>query len=93
MIVPSLTNIRAKQQSYSLNVTSDDVSVEKINFFSTTLKGNSAHRLVVRDCNFLYSSCYAHMLNQINSGSTINPNDNEVFETQTRFTSKFKCNF
>ena len=57
MIVPSLTNIRAKQQSYSLNVTSDDVTVEDINFFSTTLKGNSADRLVVHDCNFLYSSC------------------------------------
>ena len=40
--VPSLTNINTKQQSYSLNVTeSDDVSVENINFFSTTLKGNS----------------------------------------------------
>ena len=68
--VPSLTNIRAKQQSYSLNVTARDVSIENINFFSTTIKGNNANHLKVRDCNFQYASCYAHMLNQINSGST-----------------------
>ena len=91
--VPTTTNIRAKQQSYSLNITADDVSVENINFFSTTLKGNSAHRLVVRDCDFLYASCYAHMLNQINSGSTIAPASNEVFETQTRFTSSPNVTF
>jgi len=91
--VPTTTNIRAKQQSYSLNITSDDVSIENINFFSTTIKGNSAHRLVVRDCNFLYASCYAHMLNQINSGSAISPSTNEVFETQTRFTSSPNVTF
>ena len=91
--VPNLTNIRVKQQSYSLNITADDVSVENINFFSTTLKGNSANRLVVRDCNFLYASCYAHMLNQINSGSAIAPATNEVFETQTRFTSSPNVTF
>ena len=91
--VPNLTNIRVKQQSYSLNITADDVSVENINFFSTTIKGNSAHRLVVRDCDFLYSSCYAHMLNQINSGSAIAPATNEVFETQTRFTSSPNVTF
>ena len=91
--VPSLTNIRAKQQSYSLNITANDASIENINFFSTTLKGNGANRLTVRDCNFLYASCYAHMLNQINSGSTIAPASNEVFETQTRFTSSPNVTF
>jgi len=91
--VPTTTNIRAKQQSYSLNITADDVSVENINFFSTTIKGNSANRLVVRDCDFLYASCYAHMLNQINSGSAIAPATNEVFETQTRFTSSPNVTF
>ena len=91
--VPTTTNIRAKQQSYSLNITADDVSVENINFFSTTLRGNSANRLVVRDCDFLYASCYAHMLNQINSGSAIAPATNEVFETQTRFTSSPNVTF
>ena len=71
--VPSLTNIRAKTQSYSLNVTASNVSVKDINFFSTTLKGNNADNLNVSNCNFLYASCYAHMLNQINYGSNIDP--------------------
>ena len=91
--VPTTTNIRAKQQSYSLNVTARNVSIENINFFSTTIKGNNANHLTVRDCNFLYSSCYAHMLNQINSGSTISPADNETFETQTRMTSSPNVSF
>ena len=91
--VPSTTNIRAKQQSYSLNVTARDVSIENINFFSTTIKGNNANHLKVRDCNFQYASCYAHMLNQINSGSTISPADNETFETQTRITSSPNVSF
>jgi hypothetical protein len=91
--VPSLTNIRAKQQSYSLNVTADDVTVEDINFFSTTLRGNSANNLVVSDCDFLYASCYAHMLNQINSGSTIAPATNEVFTTQTYITNSPNITF
>ena len=91
--VPTTTNIRAKQQSYSLNVTADNVTVGDINFFSTTLKGNSANDLTIRDCNFLYASCYAHMLNQINSGSAIAPSSNEVFETQTRFTSSPNVTF
>jgi len=91
--VPTTTNIRAKQQSYSLNITADNVSIENINFFGTTIKGNSANNLIVRDCDFLYASCYAHMLNQINSGSTISPASNEVFETQTRFTSSPNVTF
>ena len=91
--VPSLTNIRAKVQSYSLNITANNCSVEDINFFGTTIKGNNADNLRVRNCNFLYSSCYAHMLNQINSGSTIAPATNEVFETQTRFTSSPNVSF
>ena len=85
--VPTTTSIRAKQQSYSLNITANNVNVRDINFFSTTLKGNSANDLTISNCNFLYASCYAHMLNQINSGSSIAPATNEVFETQTRFTS------
>ena len=32
---------KIKQQSYSLNVTARDVSIENINFFSTTIKGNN----------------------------------------------------
>ena len=90
--VPSTTNIRAKQQSYSLNITARDVSVENINFFSTTIKGNNANHLKVRYCNFKYASCYAHMLNQINSGSAIAPT-NETFETQTRITSSPNVSF
>ena len=91
--VPSLTNIRAKVQSYSLNVTGDDVTVEDINFFSTTLRGNGANNLTVRDCDFMYSSCYAHMLDQINYGTPIAPATNEVFETQTRVTSSSNVTF
>ena len=33
------------------------------------------------------------MLNQINSGSTISPSTNEVFETQTRVTSSSNVTF
>ena len=91
--VPNSQNIRAKVQSYSLNVTADDVTVENINFFGTTLKGNGAANLTVKDCDFLYSSCYAHMLDQINYGTPIAPATNEVFETQTRVTSSSNVKF
>ena len=91
--VPTLTNMRAKVQSYSLNVTGDDVTVEDINFFSTTLRGNGANNLTVKDCDFMYSSCYAHMLDQINYGTPIAPTTNEVFETQTRITSSSNVTF
>ena len=90
--VPSLTNIRAKTQSYSLNVTTSNVSVKDINFFSTTLKGNNADNLSVSNCNFMYASCYAHMLNQINYGSNINPSSNEVFTSQTYINSSSNVN-
>ena len=51
--VPSLTNIRVKTTKLFIKCNfKDDVSVENINFFSTTLKGNKLNRLVVRDCNF-----------------------------------------
>ena len=90
--VPSLTNIRAKTQSYSLNVTSSNVSVKDINFYSTTLKGNNADNLLVSNCNFMYASCYAHMLNQINYGSNIAPASNEVFTTQTYINSSSNVN-
>ena len=91
--VPSLTNIRAKQQSYSLDITGDDVIVEDINFFGTTLQGSSANNLKVNDCNFLYASCYAHMLNQINYGTAIAPATNEVFTTQTKLSSSSNVTF
>ena len=90
--VPSLTNVRAKTQSYSLNVTTSNVSVKDINFFSTTLKGNNADNLNVSNCNFMYASCYAHMLNQINYGSNIAPASNEVFTTQTYINSSSNVN-
>ncbi len=90
--VPSLSNIRAKTQSYSLNVTTSNVSVKDINFFSTTLKGNNADNLSVSNCNFMYASCYAHMLNQINYGSNINPSSNEVFTSQTYINSSSNVN-
>ena len=85
--VPNLQNIRAKTQSYSLNVTASNVAVKDINFFATTVKGNNADNLLVKDCNFMYASCYAHMLDQINYGSNINPSSNEVFTTQTYINS------
>ena len=91
--VPSLTNIRAKTQSYSFNVTTSNVNVKDINFFSTTLKGNNADNLNVSNCNFMYASCYAHMLDQINYGSNIDPTSNEVFTTQTYINSSSNVNF
>ena len=90
--VPNLQNIRAKTQNYSLNVTASNVAVKDINFFATTLKGNNADNLLVRDCNFMYASCYAHMINQINYGSNINPSTNEVFTTQTYINSSSNVN-
>ena len=63
--IPDLQSIRAKVQTYSLNITTNDVSIENINLFSTTIKGNNADNLKVYNCNFMYSSCYAHMLSLI----------------------------
>ena len=85
--VPDLQSMRAKTQSYSLNVTASNVTVKDINFFATTIKGNNADNLLVKDCNFKYASCYARMLNQINYGTPIDPAGNEVFTSQTYINS------
>ena len=86
-------NIRAKVQSYSLYITNPNVRISNINFFSTTLKGNNSDNLYVNDCNFMYPSCYAHMLNQINYGTDINASSNEVFNELTNISSSSGCTF
>ena len=91
--VPTLNNIRAKVQSYSLYITNPNVRISNINFFSTTLKGNNSDNLYVNDCNFMYPSCYAHMLNQINYGTDINASSNEVFNELTNISSSSGCTF
>ena len=90
--VPNLTNMRAKVRGHSLNVTASNVRIKDINFFSSTIKGNNADNLLVRDCNFMYANGYAHMLNQINYGSNIDPTSNEVFTSQAYFTSSSNVN-
>ena len=90
--VPNLTNIRAKVRGHSLNVTASNVHIKDINFFSSTIKSNNADNLLVRDCNFMYASGYAHMLNQINYGSNINPSSNEVFSSQMYLNSSSNVN-
>ena len=97
---PSLDNIRLKTQSYVLNITSSDVIVKGIKFFATTFKGLRSHNLLVSDCDFLYPSCYAHMLNEINENSSerMNSLENEVFDKMTKIISSrnckiFKCSF
>ena len=89
--IPSNLNIRAKVENYALNISAKNVKIEKINFFGTTFKANNADYLLVKNCNFLYPSCYAHMLGQINSGHDLEPANNEVFETNTRIINSSKC--
>ena len=63
---PTLDNIRLKTQSYALDISAKNVTLENLNFFGTTFKANNADNLLVSNCNFLYPSCYAHMVNEIN---------------------------
>lgn len=85
--IPSLTNIRAKVQTHTFNLTAPDINIKNISFFGTTFKGNNADNLIIHNCNFLYPSCYAHMLNQINYGTDIDATSNEVFNNQTNISS------
>ena len=89
--IPSLSNIRVKTQSYALNVTTNDVKITNLNFFGTTFKAKNADNLLVSNCNFLYPSCYAHMLEEINEGTTMTPLTNEVFTTMTKIESSIGC--
>ena len=83
-IHPNQGSIRVKTQTYSIIIDSHDVSIENINFFGTTFKINSTKdNINVSGCNFLYPSCYAHMLNQINYGTDIDPTIAEVFTSMT----------
>ena len=95
---PTDINIRLKTQSYVLNITSDDVTVINISFFGTTFKANKADRLLISNCNFLYPSCYAHMLEEINEGTSMTPTTNEVFNMMTKIESSkdskiYQCSF
>ena len=76
---PLYSNIRVKLEPYILDLNNcDDVTIKNINFFGTTIKANSCDNLNVNLCNFLYPSCYAHMLNEINPGEEIEPSNNQV---------------
>ena len=87
MLKTNLQNIRAKTQSYSLNVTASNVAVKDINFFPTTLKGNNADNLLVKDCNFQYASCYAPCWIKLTMVQILTPTSNEVFTSQTYINS------
>ena len=52
--IPQLDNIRAKINTYALNITRNDVSISNINFFATTFKASGADNLNIYNCNFLY---------------------------------------
>lgn len=88
---PSLNQIRAKVSSYALNINSKSVSIRDINFFGLTLKANKADRLYIKNCNFLYPSCYAHMLGEINRGKPIDSSGENIFENNTRITNSSYC--
>lgn len=89
---PTLDNIRLKTQSYALDISTNNVTLENLNFFGTTFKANNADNLLVTNCNFLYPSCYAHMVNEINAGTEIDPTSHEQeFTTMTKITSSNDC--
>ena len=88
---PNLTQIRAKVQSYTLNIQNKGVTVSNINFFGTTFKVQNTHSVRITNCNFIYPSCYAHMLREINRGTPIDPLNNEVFDQNTRIINSTKC--
>ena len=77
--VPDLDSITAKTQSYTFNIDADNVTISGFDFFSTTLKAEGVDSMTIQNCNFVYPSCYAHMINQINEGTTIQPSENETF--------------
>ena len=99
---PTLDNIRLKTQSYAIDIshqtkTLDNVSIENLNFFGTTLKANNTSNLTIKNCNFLYPSCYGHMLNEINV-KIIDPEsepesalESEIFTNMTKITSSGGC--
>ena len=84
---PSTETIRAKTQTYALNITQPNVNVRNINFFGTTLKGNKSN-ITIANCNFLYPSCYARSLNQINYGDA---NIDATFESTTLLKGGSNC--
>lgn len=84
---PNEVHMRAKVQTYTLNITNHNVKVLDINFFGTTLKC-SKNNLDVSNCNFLYPSCYAHSLNKTNYD-----NDNTTFDNTTMVKSGSNCSF
>ena len=54
---PNLTQIRAKVQSYTLNIQNKGVTVSNINFFGTTFKVQNTHSVRITNCNFIYPLC------------------------------------
>ena len=89
--VPNMINIRAKVQTYSLEVLCPNITISNINFFGSTLKITNTENVKIKNCDFLYPSCYAHMLNQINYGDNINPVNQEIFNNYTKLINCNNC--
>ena len=90
---PEYENIYAKVQNYSLNVTNcTNIEISNINFFGTTLQVNNSDTTKVDNCNFLYPSCYAKMLGEINRGTLIE-NETGFFNQMTKVNSSSNCEF
>ena len=85
---PNLTNIRAKVQTYILNITTDNVDIVNLNLFSTTLRAKNADNLTIHNCNFLYPNCYSHMLNRTNYDSL---NLDETYNSETKISNSDHC--
>ena len=88
---PGLDDMRAKINTYALDIRQNNVSISNINFFATTLKASGADNLNIKNCNFLYPNCYAHMINKINYDSTVNWSQNEVYNSNTYITNSDNC--
>ena len=84
---PNTVEIRAKVQTYALNLINHNIHVLNINFFGTTLKG-SKDNILVDNCNFLYPSCYAHSLYKTNYD-----NNSTTFDNTTLIKSGSNCSF
>ncbi len=89
---PNNVNIRAKFQTYALNIINHNVKILDINFFGTTLKV-SKNNVDISNCNFLYPSCYAHSLNKTNYTNTDTTFDNTTLVKSGSNCSFYNCAF
>ena len=89
---PNSSGIRVKTQTYALSISnSNNLTVEGIKFFGTTLKISNSDYITIKNCDFLYPSCYKRALGEINSGQIIE--NLPTFTDMTYVTSSQNCTY